>query len=1109
MKLNKITRYAHLFGLISATACFQASSASEQNYAEALQKSVYFYDTQRSGPLPKTSNQFLSNALHKGFLPNRVEWRGDSYTEDGKYNQFKQAINIDLNGGWHDAGDHVKFGLPMAFSASVFGWGILEFWEAYEDAGQLEYAIDNLRWVSDYFIKAHVSENEFYAQVGNGEIDHSLWAPPEVQGPELKRTEGDDIYRPALKLDMENPGADLVGQTAAALAIAHLIFKKYSETHPEESEYAQALLEHSEQLFSFAWKTKDFDHSGADVSPGTYTKSMVDNSGHNYALSYYNATSGAKDEIPWAAAWLYLATKKADYLHKAEANYTAIAGNTGHFAWYPAWDDIRNAVYYVMAKVAKAPTYAKDTQLSAADTTDGFYDYELHSSNYLKELLNNKTYTPGGMIFLDGFASARASAMVSMVALVHKNYLEENNKDSAFQAELVDFATGQIDYILGDNPHNMSYMVGYGDNWQTAAHHRASHGSTSNDIDSPTIPRHILYGALAGGPDVSDGFSLDRAEFPMTEVATDMNAGFTGALAGLVKAHGGKPLLGFPTAEDRSLSPEAYVEAKLSFADAGKSGALINIKVNNATAYPPRELENMSFRYFFDMSDDELNSFAFSKLKMSIYYDSSAQNVPLKSGKVDGKDGVYYLEGTLGLISPVGDGKKSAQMEIYLGDYALSGWDYTNDPSFVGLTNDSFGLAEHVVLYDGDGHILWGTDPNGNGPEKKIIDSDGDGIADDIDNCPHAFNEDQTDVNNNGIGDSCEEPSLPVDTDGDDISDEIDNCPNIANQPQNDINENGVGDACDPIVDIDNDGVFDFLDNCLFVANSGQWDKDSDGLGNECDLDIDGDGCDNSNEPNSQWNRSVNGCIVDGPDADGDSIPDSTDNCVLVVNPGQWDRDNDGIGNVCDADIDGDHCANIDEPNSMWNPLVDGCKSKGNDIDGDGVIDAIDNCLNVINSGQWDKDNDGVGNACDLDIDGDGCPNIKEPDSQWNDKVNDCIVKPNDADGDGILDDADNCVDEANPGQWDKDNDGIGNECDLDLDGDGCANELEPLAMWNPHVNGCPMMGPDSDGDGVIDALDNCIDVPNLGQWDWDNDGVGNECDFDLPDEKPPIWINN
>jgi len=113
-----------------------------------------------------------------------------------------------------------------------------------------------------------------------------------------------------------------------------------------------------------------------------------------------------------------------------------------------------------------------------------------------------------------------------MVQLVYYKYTGDKR--------CLDFAKSQIDYILGDNPKKMSYVVGFGDNYPKFPHHRAASGRLEGppaDETKNDPQRHILYGALVGGADINDEYYDDIDKYVYSETGLDYNAGLVGALA--------------------------------------------------------------------------------------------------------------------------------------------------------------------------------------------------------------------------------------------------------------------------------------------------------------------------------------------------------------------------------------------------------------------------------------------------------------------------------------------------------------------------------------------------------------------------------------------------
>ncbi len=651
--------------------------AGDYNYGEVLQKSLFFYEVQQSGTLPEE---------------NRVHWRDDSGLEDGS------DVNLDLTGGWYDAGDHVKFGFPMAFSATMLAWSGIEDKVAYNSIEQWDILQDNLRHVCDYFLKCHVRNNDgstdkFYGQVGSGSADHAWWGPAEVM----------QMNRPAYYVDANSPGSELTAETAAALAAASMIFAEDDPT------YSATLLDNAIALYTFA-----------DTYKGKYSDAITD------ASAFYNSWSGYQDELVWGAIWLHRATNDAAWMTKAINEYQNLSTEQGtnipSYHWTLAWDDKSYGCYALMAQLTGQQTYKDDTER--------WLDY--WSTGYNGEQIN---YSPGGQAHLDTWGSLRYAANTAFVALLYSDVIA--GSDPVKSQTYLDFGTDQINYALGSNPNNRSYVCGFGNNPPINPHHRTAHGAWANSISSPTDNRHILYGALVGGPSsANDQYTDDRSDFISNEVACDYNAGFTGAIANLLGRFGGSALEDFPQPESYDVCEEYYNEAKVN----ASSSTFTEVAVwaTNHSAWPATETEQVCYRYFIDISEGIANGYSSSDYTTTINTAPSGTTV---SDLLLWDGTVYYVEVCFSNsnIYPGGQSEshKEAQLRIALPNNAPSAaWDATNDWSYYIDANtpldNSLEINPRIPFYN-NGELLCGELPTGgnqnNAPVANIVNSQNTGDA--------------------------------------------------------------------------------------------------------------------------------------------------------------------------------------------------------------------------------------------------------------------------------------------------------------------------------------------------------------------------------------------
>ena len=433
-------------GVLSSLTYLPVHAADTDNYAKLLQYSMYFYDGNMCGDDVDSASAF--------------DWRGNCHTGD------------EVVGGFHDAGDHVKFGLPAGYSAATLGWGYYEFKDAYDSLGQTAHLKEITNRFCKYFKDCTVlsgdTVSKFCYQIGEGGggNDHGYWGPPETQ---------ESIKGSRKAFWTSNGASDIAAEYAAALAVNYLNFG-----NAEDLKYAEALYKFSTQ----------YNQCATDGTNGFYTSDTYE------------------DDQAWAAGFLYLATKDDKY--KSFMDNFFATGNR-------EWGEVYTPLGWSNAESGAAALYGEIAG-----------DWKWANSYVSKNCTDKSTFW---MPSWASWGSARTNTAMQLVAMVISKHTDNDYSDwckAQMGMILGDNSTGK-NLVVGFNKNSPKYP-----HHRAASGHAYTSSDEATPTWDETNG-HVLVGALVGGPTSSDFSTYNDSikDAVSNEVALDYNAAFVGAAAAL------------------------------------------------------------------------------------------------------------------------------------------------------------------------------------------------------------------------------------------------------------------------------------------------------------------------------------------------------------------------------------------------------------------------------------------------------------------------------------------------------------------------------------------------------------------------------------------------
>lgn len=504
--MKKTSLIIFLLAAICANILAQTPAFNQEQYQKALWMTTRFYGAQRMGNGVNWLTEGLTwDASQDGGWVKRDKGHQDGYTTGKSF--LKDADGTyDLTGGWFDCGDHVLFGQTFYYAAYSLLLGYSEFANGYGDYYSSDYhgyinsgmfnwedkkgapngipdVLDECKYATDFIMKAVRDNKTFYYQKGRGDFDHSNWVTS-VMMTSFNVDQGGEYNGPRDFGKATGYATSMASLAGAALAVMSRVYADYDAT------YAAQCLAKAKVAYEFVMGTP------------------MGNTGSCFGGEYPSKEKHLPD-VTILCAELYRATGNSTYLDKCN-EYTGQWINNYSHGWTLCYNNTEDLGLYAYAAMGPSCTYYTQAKNNMKQLTDRY--------NGSGNMLNTSNTGWGDLRYMAAQCFAKA--------------LNAKLQDSK---SIDPYVLTSVDYIMGHNNGNQSYITGFGDKSPMYPHHRNYYRSDEGNVyavkdNVSATYKYRQFGYLVGG--VYDGtYNDDPNNYQNGEGGIDYNCGLVGALA--------------------------------------------------------------------------------------------------------------------------------------------------------------------------------------------------------------------------------------------------------------------------------------------------------------------------------------------------------------------------------------------------------------------------------------------------------------------------------------------------------------------------------------------------------------------------------------------------